>query len=100
MPDFTSANVLAAAGLSDLIGPRADFAFRKIINDHEVLDIAERLSRLGADHDPPPGWEARVLAAVATKQRRPTLRTSYEPTCAFFLSHPIFVIANSTICHA
>jgi hypothetical protein len=45
MPDFTSANVLAAAGLSDLIGPRADFAFRKIIDDHEVLAVAERLSR-------------------------------------------------------
>ena len=44
MPDFTAANVTAAAGLSDLCGPRADFAFRKIINDHEVLDIAQRLA--------------------------------------------------------
>ena len=36
-----------------------------------IRRIEAALSRLGAEHEPPPGWEARVLAAVATKQRRP-----------------------------
>jgi hypothetical protein len=45
MPTNTVNEILEAAGLSDLSGPRADFAFNKIINDHEVLEIAERLSR-------------------------------------------------------
>ena len=44
--DLQSPNeILEAAGLSDLTGPRADFAYRKIVNDHEVLEIAERLAR-------------------------------------------------------
>lgn len=32
--------------------------------------IAAALARLGADHEPPVGWEARVLAAVAAPGRR------------------------------
>lgn len=38
----------------------------------EPLDrIEAALARLGAEHEPPRGWEARVLAAVATRRRRP-----------------------------
>ncbi|TMQ08179.1 MAG: hypothetical protein E6J90_31085 [Deltaproteobacteria bacterium] len=33
--------------------------------------VEAALLRLGAEHQPPPGWEARVLAAVATPRRRP-----------------------------
>jgi hypothetical protein len=33
--------------------------------------IEAALSRLGAEHEPPLGWEARVLAAVAAPRRRP-----------------------------
>ena len=40
-------------------------------NDEPIRRIEAALTRLGAEHDPPPGWEARVLAAVATRQRRP-----------------------------
>ena len=32
--------------------------------------IEAALSRLGAEHEPPLGWEARVLAATATPHRR------------------------------
>ena len=32
--------------------------------------IEEALVRLGAEHEPPPGWEARVLAAVRPPRRR------------------------------
>lgn len=31
--------------------------------------IESALKRLGAEHEPPPGWEARVLAAVAPERR-------------------------------
>lgn len=32
--------------------------------------IEAALARLGAEHEPPPGWEARVLAAVGATERR------------------------------
>lgn len=32
--------------------------------------IEAALARLGAEHEPPPGWEARVLAAVGATRRR------------------------------
>jgi len=32
--------------------------------------IEAALSRLGAEHEPPPGWEARVLAATAPPRKR------------------------------
>ena len=31
--------------------------------------IESALKRLGAEHEPPPGWESRVLAAVAAERR-------------------------------
>jgi hypothetical protein len=31
--------------------------------------LEDALARLGADHEPPAGWEARVLAAVAPRRR-------------------------------
>ncbi len=33
--------------------------------------IEAALARLGAEHQPPPGWENRVLAAVAAPRKRP-----------------------------
>ena len=40
-------------------------------NERSTERIEAALTRLGAEHEPPPGWEARVLAAVsATEQRR------------------------------
>ena len=33
--------------------------------------IEAALARLGAEHEPPPGWEARVLAATSARQARP-----------------------------
>jgi hypothetical protein len=35
-----------------------------------IARIEAALSRLGAEHEPPAGWEARVLAATAPPQRR------------------------------
>lgn len=32
--------------------------------------IAQQLARLGEDHEPPPGWQVRVLAAIAERPRR------------------------------
>jgi hypothetical protein len=32
--------------------------------------IEAALTQLGAEHEPPPGWEARVLAAVGVPERR------------------------------
>ena len=36
-----------------------------------ITRIEAALSRLGHDHQPPPGWEARVLAATAPPRRKP-----------------------------
>jgi hypothetical protein len=36
-----------------------------------IARIEAALTRLGAEHEPPPGWEARVLAATARRTRRP-----------------------------
>jgi hypothetical protein len=36
-----------------------------------IARIEAALARLGAEHEPPPGWEARVLAAATTRKRRP-----------------------------
>jgi predicted DNA-binding protein (UPF0251 family) len=33
--------------------------------------IEDALAQLGAEHEPPPGWEARVLAATHVTRRRP-----------------------------
>jgi hypothetical protein len=38
--------------------------------------IEHHLSELGSDHEPPPGWEARVLAGIG--QRRQTIRYALE----------------------
>jgi len=35
-----------------------------------IARIEAALARLGAEHEPPPGWEARVLAATAARKRR------------------------------
>jgi len=36
-----------------------------------IARIEAALARLGAEHEPPAGWEARVLAAVSTPAPRP-----------------------------
>jgi len=36
-----------------------------------IARIEAALARLGAEHEPPPGWEARVLAAAAKHKPRP-----------------------------
>jgi hypothetical protein len=38
--------------------------------DRAEARIEAALSRLGAEHEPPPGWERRVLAAVRDEPRR------------------------------
>lgn len=39
-------------------------------DDRSTERIEAALARLGAEHEPPVGWEARVLAAVAPTRRR------------------------------
>jgi hypothetical protein len=39
-------------------------------NEHPDDRIAAALARLGAEHEPPVGWEARVMAAVDGTRRR------------------------------
>jgi hypothetical protein len=36
-----------------------------------IARIEAALTRLGAEHEPPVGWQARVLAATATRKQRP-----------------------------
>lgn len=41
------------------------------MSEQEPITRIERaLEQLGAEHEPPPGWEARVLAAVEPRPRR------------------------------
>jgi len=35
-----------------------------------IARLEHALEQLGAEHQPPPGWEARVLAAVEPRPRR------------------------------
>jgi hypothetical protein len=39
-------------------------------DDGSTLRIEAALARLGAEHEPPAGWEARVMAAVGATRRR------------------------------
>ena len=39
-----------------------------------IARIEAALTRLGAEHEPPVGWEARVLAATAARKQRPWWR--------------------------
>jgi hypothetical protein len=39
-------------------------------SDRSIARLEAALARLGAEHEPPAGWEARVLAAVGTTERR------------------------------
>lgn len=39
-------------------------------NERPNERIEAALARLGAEHEPPPGWEARVMAAVGATRRR------------------------------
>ncbi len=39
-------------------------------NERSNQRIEAALARLGAEHEPPPGWEMRVLAAVGATRRR------------------------------
>jgi hypothetical protein len=54
--------------------------------------IEAALGRLGAEHEPPPGWEARVLAAVARPARSWTwwLRRFSAPVLALALALALF----------
>jgi hypothetical protein len=66
-----------------------------------MSDPSDRLERaiaqLGADHEPPPGWEAKVLAAVespraAAPERRPWLRRWWPAIPAAVLAAAVLVV--------
>jgi hypothetical protein len=44
------------------------------LEKHPIARIEAALAGLGAEHEPPAGWEARVLAAVSTPAPRPKLQ--------------------------
>jgi len=105
--DLQSPNeILEAAGLSDLTGPRADFAYRKIVNDHEVLEIAERLareafiipalqsmdlgqlSRLAKRARPEPAPVVRWTVTIGSVSQRPLLTGTFGGEQIFFDDTP------------
>jgi len=106
MPNYTPEEILAAAGLSDLTGPRADFAYRKIIDDHEVLAIAERLSReafivaalqsmdsgqrsrLAKRTRPEPAPVVRWAVTIAPVSQRPMIKATFGGEEVFFDGAP------------
>jgi hypothetical protein len=66
-----------------------------------MSDPSDRLERaiaqLGAEHEPPPGWEARVLAAIepqrtAAPERRPWLRRWWPAIPTAVLAAAVLVL--------
>lgn len=58
-----------------------------------IARIEAALARLGAEHEPPPGWEARVLAATAARSRRswwwiPVPVVALAAACVLLVVHP------------
>jgi hypothetical protein len=106
MPNFTPNEILAAAGLSDLTGPRADFAYNKIIQDGEVLLIAERIAResflaeavrsmtpgqigrLQKRTRPEPAPVVRWTVTISTISNRPLLKATFGKEEVFFDGTP------------
>lgn len=106
MSTATPTNILVAAGLNDLSGPRADYAYNKIIEDHEVLEIAERLSRaafivaalqsmdpgqlnrLRKRTRPEPAPVVRWLVTVGMISNRPSLKAVFGAEEIFFDGTP------------
>jgi hypothetical protein len=106
MSTNTPNEILAAAGLSDLSGPRADFAYNKIISDGEILLIAERLSReafiaaavrsmdpgqlnrLRKRSRPEPAPVVRWVVTISTISQRPLLTATFGKEQIFFDGTP------------
>jgi len=60
--------------------------------DQGEARIEAALSRLGAEHEPPPGWEARVLAALGPERRRRPWWVFAAPGLAVAVSAAIVVL--------
>ena len=106
MSTNTPNEILDVAGLSDLTGPRADFAYRKIIDDHEVLAIADRLSReafiaaavrsmdpgqlnrLRKRSRPEPAPVVRWVVTISTISQRPLMTATFGKEQIFFDGKP------------
>src|SRR5262245_59938181 len=66
-----------------------------------MTDPSTRLERaiaqLGAEHEPPPGWQAQVLAAIeATKQPKPSLWT-WLRRWWYAVATPVLVAGTATV---
>lgn len=60
----------------------------------EPIDrIEAALTRLGAEHEPPVGWQARVLAATAPRKRKPWWWFAV-PVAALAVVAPIVVLSQ------